>query len=77
MEAADRDTITGLLDELAVLLEDMDPESEDKAAELQAALGGTVDRALVKDFVRRVSGFEFEEAQEVLGRIRNGLLESN
>ena len=77
VEAADRDTINGLLDELAVLLEDMDPESEDKAVELQTALGGTVDRALVKDLVRRVSGFEFDEAQEVLGQIRSALLKSN
>ena len=77
VEALDRVKIPGLLDELADLLENMDPESEDKVADLQAALGGTVDRELVKDLVRHVSGFEFEEAQEILGRIRNALLKSN
>jgi PAS domain S-box-containing protein len=61
------------LDELAEMLEEMDPDAEDKATELKSRLGNQADQQLLKQLVQQVGGFEFKEATETLDKIRVSL----
>jgi hypothetical protein len=64
------------MDELAVLIEDMDPEAEEKAAELKRLLVRTAGASLAAQLARQVCGFEFEDAEATLSRLRDELAKS-
>ncbi len=59
-----------LVEELQTLLDEMDPDAEEKLAELSARISGQVDGRLLKDLSRQVSGFEFEQAIDTLARLK-------
>jgi HPt (histidine-containing phosphotransfer) domain-containing protein len=65
--------ILPLLDELQTLLEEMDPEAEDKVADLKAQLGGGTHQKLVNIMAKQVGEFEFEDARKTLAKLRNAL----
>jgi two-component system sensor histidine kinase/response regulator len=69
----DPEAILPLLDELQTLLEEMDPEAEDKVTDLKAQLAGGVHQKLVNTLSRQVGEFEFEDACETLAKLRNAL----
>ncbi|TNF99646.1 MAG: response regulator, partial [Gammaproteobacteria bacterium] len=58
-----------LLNELAEMIEEMDPDAEEKAADITQQLGDQADRQLLKQLTQQVSGFEFEEAADTLEKI--------
>ena len=62
--------INQILDELTKMLEEMDPDSEEKVTEMITQFGNQVDMQLMKRLARHVSGFEFEEALELLVEVR-------
>jgi len=62
--------IKQMLDELTKMLKEMDPDSEEKVTEMITQFGNQVDLKLMKRLARHVSGFEFEEALELLGEVR-------
>ena len=61
------------MDELASLIEGMDPDAEAKAVALQHHLGGTAARELSAALTAQVAGFEFEEAGATLERLRQAV----
>lgn len=65
--------IEGLLDEIAEMLEEMDPDSEEKVVELVHSSAGVLNRQALKKLGQQVSGFEFEEAQATLALLRDDL----
>ena len=65
--------ILPLLDELQTLLEEMDPEAEDKVTDLKAQLGGGTHQKLVNKLSKQVGEFEFEDARETLAKLRKAL----
>jgi HPt (histidine-containing phosphotransfer) domain-containing protein len=67
------EAILPLLDELQILLEEMDPEAEDKVADLKAQLAGGTHQKLVNTLSKKVGEFEFEDARESLVKLRNAL----
>jgi len=69
----DVEAILPLIDEIQVLLEEMDPEAEDKVADLKALLGGGAHQKLVNVLSKRVGEFEFEDAREILAQLRKAL----
>jgi hypothetical protein len=69
----DIEAIMSFIDELQTLLEEMDPEAEDKAADLKAQLGGGAHQKLVNNLSKKVGEFEFEDALESLAKLRNAL----
>jgi HPt (histidine-containing phosphotransfer) domain-containing protein len=64
---------TSMLDELEELIEEMDPDSEEKAEALQRKLGGAGDRKLAAQLLRQVSAFGFDDALETLRRLRQSI----
>lgn len=71
---ADLTGITPMLDELKELIEEMDPDAEEKAEALQRKLSGTANRKLTAQLPRQVSGFEFEDGLETLAQLREDVL---
>jgi CheY-like chemotaxis protein len=71
--AADPARIVPLMDELAVLIEGMDPGAEAKAVALQHHLEGTAARGLAAALTAQVAGFEFDEAEATLQRLRQAV----
>jgi hypothetical protein len=71
--AADPTRIVPLMDELAALIEGIDPDAETKALELQHHLDGTAARGLAAALTAQVTGFEFEEAGATLERLRQAV----
>jgi CheY-like chemotaxis protein len=67
------EAILPLLDELQILLEEMGPEAEDKAADLKARLSGGAHRKLANLLSKQVGEFEFEDARETLAKLREAL----
>jgi HPt (histidine-containing phosphotransfer) domain-containing protein len=65
--------ILPLLDELQTLLEEMDPEAEDKVTDLKAQLAGGAHQKLVNTLSKKVGEFEFEDARETLAQLRKAL----
>ncbi len=65
--------IMPLLDELQILLEEMDPEAEDKVNVLKAQLGSGTHREPVGKLSKQVGEFEFEAAQGTLAVLRKSL----
>ncbi len=72
-DPVDAETIMPFLDELQTLLEEMDPEAEDKVTEMKAQLGGRAHQKLVNALSKQVGEFEFEDARETLAKLRNAL----
>jgi HPt (histidine-containing phosphotransfer) domain-containing protein len=70
VEPLSSEEISQQLDELAEMLEEMDPDAEEKVAELKNHLGNQLDRQLFNKLAKYVSGFEFDEAQECLENIK-------
>jgi CheY-like chemotaxis protein len=68
--AVDPARLVPLMDELSGLIEGMDPDAEAKAVELQGHLEDVVAADLAKALIAQVSGFEFEEAEATLARLR-------
>jgi PAS domain S-box-containing protein len=71
--APDSKQFDATMDGLKVLLEEMDPDAEDKVAELTALAGEWVDGNLLARLSRQVSGFEFDEALETLSELQMNL----
>ena len=72
-ESASVEKLGQLLLELGNMIEEMDPDSEEKVTELASQSGDRFDRQLLRTLERQVSGFEFEEAQETLASLRQSL----
>jgi len=62
--------INQILDELTKMLKEMDPDSEEKVTEMITQFGNQLDLKLMKRLAQHVSGFEFEEALELLVEVR-------
>jgi HPt (histidine-containing phosphotransfer) domain-containing protein len=73
-EPLDNEKVAKLFDELAALIDEMDPDAEEKLAELSTAVSGHVDPVLLKRLAGQVGGFEFDEAQATLQILRNKLI---
>ena len=69
----DAEAIILFLDELQTLLEEMDPEAEDKVTDLKAQLGGGPHQKFVNDLSKQVGEFEFEDALATLGKLKKAL----
>ncbi len=69
-DPVDPEQVNALLDTIESLIEEMDPDAEEKVEELSALPGSGLDLSLMKLLGRQVSGFEFEEAQETLLELR-------
>jgi CheY-like chemotaxis protein len=69
----DVEAILPFLDEIQTLLEEMDPEAEDKVADLKERLSGGTHRKLVNTLSKKVGEFEFEDARETLVKLRKAL----
>jgi len=65
--------ILPLVGELQVLLEEMDPEAEDKVADLKTQLSGGAHQKLVNTLSKQVGEFEFEDARETLAKLKKKL----
>jgi CheY-like chemotaxis protein len=72
-EPVDPEVLTSLLDELQTLLEEMDPEAEEKVATLKTKFVTEGAQKLVKKLSRQVGEFEFEDAQKTLASLREKL----
>ncbi|MHC4940875.1 MAG: response regulator, partial [Planctomycetota bacterium] len=72
----DPEQARALLDSVTEMLEEMDPDSEERVNELVAMLRGRAKPSLLKQLVRHAGAFEFEEAQAVLVEIRDALPEN-
>ena len=66
----DNKIIYELLAELEIMIQEMDPDAEEKANELRDQLGDTVDRQLMITLSNQVSRFEFEAALESVVRLK-------
>jgi CheY-like chemotaxis protein/HPt (histidine-containing phosphotransfer) domain-containing protein len=62
--------VSALFQELNELLEEMDPDAEEKSRELAIHLEGHADIAQMRALERLISGFDFEAAQAALGALR-------
>ena len=67
------EAVMPLLDELQTLLEEMDPEAEEKVTDLKMQLGGGAHQKLVNTLSKQVGEFEFEDACETLVKLRKAL----
>jgi two-component system sensor histidine kinase/response regulator len=76
-EPVDPAQVTALVESIATLLEDMDPDAEERVGELAALLRGQVKSKLLKRLARHAAAFEFEEASAVLAELRKSLEEEN
>jgi PAS domain S-box-containing protein len=81
-DSSDTNTVEGsledvrkFLDELILLVEEMDPDAEEKLSELYTALGKRGDRKMMKKLSQQISGFNFEEATETLEKYKKVIFE--
>jgi PAS domain S-box-containing protein len=70
VELLSPEEINQKLDELTKMLEEMDPDAEEKVTEMITQFGNQVDLQLMKRLARHVNGFEFEEALELLVEVQ-------
>jgi len=75
-ELSDKD-LAQFFDELEVLLKDMDPNAEEKLSELSPHLESRADPIDFRELVRRVSGFEFDQALTLLEQVKSGVLKEH
>jgi HPt (histidine-containing phosphotransfer) domain-containing protein len=71
--AVDFEAVSALLDDLQSLLEEMDPESEEKVSALKAQYGSGAHQDLLQTLSKQVDDFEFEAALQTLESIRDTL----
>ncbi len=76
-EPIDPEQINVFLNTIESLIEEMDPDVEEKVAELSALPGSGLDLPLMKQLGRQVSGFEFEEAEQTLVELRQKISENS
>jgi PAS domain S-box-containing protein len=69
----DKSQIKDLFEGLRKLLDEMDPDAEEKLKELSQAISGHADPTLLRSLSSHVSGFEFEEALTSLESLSNSL----
>ena len=69
----DPERASRLLRELDVLLDEMDPDAEEKLAEFSTLVSGNVDVGLMRKLSSEVSGFDFEAARATLLDVRSVL----
>jgi CheY-like chemotaxis protein/two-component sensor histidine kinase len=72
-EPLNADEAARLLDELAEMIEEMDPDAEEKVDEIYKRTIGQVDGKLLRQLVQQIGGYEFDEAAETLDKIRSSL----
>ena len=70
VESIGEEELKKLLDELAEMIEEMDPDAEEKLAEISGRTAGKSHNRLFTQLARQLSSFEFEEAAETLEKIR-------
>jgi ubiquinone biosynthesis protein UbiJ len=70
VESIGKEELKKLLDELAEMIEEMDPDAEEKLAEISGRTAGKSHNRLFTQLARQLSSFEFEEAAETLEKIR-------
>jgi PAS domain S-box-containing protein len=70
-DKADLESILPILDRLRLQLEEMDPEAEETAADLNDKLGGGPQQQIGKALKGQIDDFEFEEALETLIKLRD------
>jgi HPt (histidine-containing phosphotransfer) domain-containing protein len=69
----DIEVVMSFIDELQTLLEEMDPEAEDKVSKLKTQFAGGAHKKLVNTLSKQVGEFEFEDARETLAKLRKAL----
>ena len=67
------DVIPMFISESRTLLEEMDPEAEDKVSKLKTQFAGGAHKKLVNTLSKQVGEFEFEDARETLAKLRKAL----
>jgi two-component system sensor histidine kinase/response regulator len=72
-EPASPEKVAELMTEIASMLDELDPDAEERARELATMLRGQASGRLLKRLVQQTGGFEFEEAQETLTELRQAL----
>jgi CheY-like chemotaxis protein/HPt (histidine-containing phosphotransfer) domain-containing protein len=65
--------IRPLIDDLATMLEDMDPDAEEKALALKGRLKSTPQAKLAASLAKQASNFDFDEAKGTLAMLREDL----
>ena len=76
-DLSDMATVIDALEELEALVEEMDPDSEEKVIELSAALKGTRHGLLAEKLVRQVEEFEFDEASQTISLLKKAMKETD
>ena len=72
----DAEELLSMLDQLSILLDEMDPESEEIVTHLQQSLASTHNlKGIAATLVKQVSGFEFEDAQDTVQILKEKLRE--
>lgn len=69
-DTIDVEELYSLLEELKTLIEEMDPEAEEKAAVLKTRLGSGPYRELIHKLTEQVGEFEFEEALKTMDTLK-------
>jgi PAS domain S-box-containing protein len=69
------DVLLPLLDELDAFLDDMDPDSEEKAEAIAKLASNSEYAELTKKILRQTSDYEFDEARELLQQLKDKLEE--
>jgi two-component system sensor histidine kinase/response regulator len=72
-DPVDVEAVLPLLEELQTLMEEMDPEAEDKVADLKKQLGSGAHHKLVNTLSKQVGEFEFEDARKTLANLKKKL----
>jgi HPt (histidine-containing phosphotransfer) domain-containing protein len=72
----DVDSVIQALDEISHLIEEMDPDAEEKAGHLKEQLYGTPYTNLVKKLSRQVEEFEFEDASATVSLLTKAVMDN-
>ena len=72
----DVDAVNQVLNELSYLIEEMDPDAEEKAGHLKEQLYGPPYTELVKKLSRQVEEFEFEEASATVSLLKKAVMDN-
>ncbi|MGK0299129.1 MAG: two-component system sensor histidine kinase/response regulator, partial [Gammaproteobacteria bacterium] len=67
------ETISEKIDALALLLEEMDPDSEEQTEVLIASLKGYNQNVILSKLKKQVAGFEYEDAQQTLDLVKQNM----
>ena len=69
----DLESIRLMIDRLSVQLEEMDPEAEETVDSLNDLMGTSPLQLICKSLRKQIAEFEFEEALEILEKLKNEL----